>query len=144
MNQMARYDAAQEMSQKMTELAQLKSDFVSVVSHELRSPITSIIGSLRTAMRPEIDSDSETAHDLLGSAARQADRLRALIEDLLVSSRLDSDALPVRPEATRIGDILSELVVELPQAEGRLSTEIATDLPEVQVDPAHSGVSFAT
>ncbi len=137
MNQMARYDAAQETSQKMTELAQLKSDFVSVVSHELRSPITSIIGSLRTIMRPEIDASSETAADLLASAARQADRLRALIEDLLVTSRIDSDALPVRPEATDISMIIDEVAAELPQVEGRLAVEIAPDVPMVQVDPAH-------
>lgn len=137
MNQMARYDAAQEMSQKMAELAQLKSDFVSVVSHELRSPITSIIGSLRTLMRPEIDPDSETARELIATAVRQADRLRALIEDLLVASRLDSDALPVRPEATRVDDLVTELFADLPAAADRVSIQLDEDLPEVQVDPAH-------
>ena len=137
MNQMAKYDAAQEMSHKMTELAQLKSDFVSVVSHELRSPITSIIGSLRTFMRPEIEPDSETASDLIATAARQADRLRSLIEDLLVTSRLDSDALPVRPEATRIDGVIAEVMTDLPAAVDRTSTHLAADLPEIQVDPGH-------
>ena len=106
MNQMARYDAAQEMSQKMAELAQLKSDFVSVVSHELRSPITSIIGSLRTLMRPEIDPDSETARELIATAVRPGDRLPALTADLLVAPRPAPEPLPVcvagleaRPEA---------------------------------------------
>lgn len=137
MNQMARYDAAQEMSQKMAELAQLKSDFVSVVSHELRSPITSIIGSLRTLMRPDIELNSETARDLVATAARQADRLRALIEDLLVASRLDSDALPVRPEPTQIDSLMIELFVDHPAAASRVRRDIADGLPEVEVDPAH-------
>ena len=137
MNQMARYDAAQEMSHKMADLAQLKSDFVSVVSHELRSPITSIIGSLRTVMRPELDPDSETARDLLAGAARQADRLRALIEDLLVTSRLDSDALPVRPEPTRLEGLVSELLDDLASGPARIFMQVASDLPEVEVDPAH-------
>lgn len=137
MNQMARYDAAQEMSQKMAELAQLKSDFVAVVSHELRSPITSIIGSLRTLMRPELEPESQVARELLATAARQTDRLRALIEDLLVASRLDSNALPVRPEATRIDGLVTELLADLPAAAGRVSLQLTEDLPEVQVDPAH-------
>ncbi len=137
MNQMARYDAAQETSQKMAELAQLKSDFVSVVSHELRSPITSIIGSLRTLMRPEIDPDSETARELIATAVRQADRLRALIEDLLVTSRLDSDALPVRLEATRIDVLVAELFAEMPAGASRVSIRLEEGLPDVQVDPAH-------
>ncbi len=137
MNQMSRYDAAQEMSHKMADLAQLKSDFVSVVSHELRSPITSIIGSLRTVMRPELDADSETARDLLAGAARQADRLRALIEDLLVTSRLDSDALPVRPETTRLEGLVAELLDDLTPGPAQIVTQIAADLPAVEVDPDH-------
>lgn len=136
MNQMARFDAAQEMSQKMSELAQLKSDFVSVVSHELRSPITSIIGSLRTLMRPQLRLDSDTARELVATAARQADRLRALIEDLLVASRLDSDALPVRPQPTRIGELVDDLLSDLP-ASDRIVVHIDGELPVVDVDPDH-------
>ena len=137
MNQMDRFDAAQEMGQKMAELAQLKSDFVSVVSHELRSPLTTIIGSLRTLLRPGIRIEAETARDLIATAARQADRLHALIEDLLVASRLDSDALPVRPEPTGIGAVVEDLLSELPAAVGRVTAHIDSDVPEVVVDPAH-------
>jgi signal transduction histidine kinase len=137
MNQMARYDAAQEMGHKMAELAQLKSDFVSVVSHELRSPLTSIIGSLHTLKRPEMESDPGTTRELVDLAARQADRLRVLIEDLLVASRLDSHALPVRPEATRVDTLVVELLADLPSAQERVSLRVADDLPQAQVDPAH-------
>ena len=137
MNQMVKYDAAQEMGQKMAELAQLKSDFVSVVSHELRSPLTSIIGSLRTILRPDFDRGSDTASEFVTNAARQADRLRSLIEDLLVASRLDSDALPVRPEETDIQGVFEELVDELPTAADRVKISIDEEVPHVEVDPAH-------
>ena len=139
MNQMDRFDAAQELGQNMAELAQLKSDFVSVVSHELRSPLTTIIGSLRTLLRPGIAIDAETTNDLIETAARQADRLRELIEDLMVASRLDSDALPVRPEPTEVSSLIDDLLIELPSAAGRVTVRVDADLPEVEVDPAHLG-----
>ena len=82
----------------MAELAQMKTDFVSVVSHELRTPLTSIIGSLKTLQRPELAPSVPSARELVTTAERQAHRLRALIEDLLVVSRLDNRALPMRPE----------------------------------------------
>ncbi len=137
MTQMARYDAAQEMSQKMAEVAQMKSDFVSVVSHELRSPLTSIIGSLRTLLRPELNLESNAAGELIATAARQADRLRALIEDLLVASRLDSDALPVRPKPTSIAELIYELLDDVPTSAGRVTVQVPDDLPTVEVDPDH-------
>jgi two-component system sensor histidine kinase KdpD len=137
MNQMARYDAAREERQKMAEVAQLKSDFVSIVSHELRSPLTSIIGSLRTLLRPDLKLESAAATELIATAARQADRLRALIEDLLVASRIDSDALPVRPEATLIAPLVEELLDDLAAADDRVTKEIPIDLPDVQIDPDH-------
>lgn len=137
MNQMARYDAAKEMSQKMAEVAQMKSDFVSVVSHELRSPLTSIIGSLRTLLRPELNVESDAAGELIATAARQADRLRALIEDLLVASRLDSDALPVRSEPTAIAELIDELLDDVPASAERVTVRVPADLPTVEVDPDH-------
>ena len=137
MNQMDRYDTAQETGQKMAEIAQLKSDFVSVVSHELRSPLTSIIGSLHTLLRPELELDSDTGRELVETAARQADRLRTLIEDLLVASRLDSNALPIRPEPTAVADVFDDVLAELPAAAGRITADVEDDLPNVEADPAH-------
>lgn len=137
MNQMDRYDTAQETSLKMAELAQLKSDFVSVVSHELRSPLTSIIGSLHTLLRPDFDLRSSTGRELIDTAARQADRLRELIEDLLVASRLDSNALPVRPEPTEIRSLVEDVLSELPAGAGRITASVEEGMPEAQVDPAH-------
>jgi signal transduction histidine kinase len=139
MNQMDRFGAAQEMGQKMAELAQLKSDFVSVVSHELRSPLTTIIGSLRTVLRPGIEIGAQTANELTSTAARQADRLRELIEDLLVASRRDSNALPVRPEPTSVSELIDDLLIDLPAAVERVAVHVDSDVPEVNVDPAHLG-----
>jgi signal transduction histidine kinase len=137
LNQISRYEEATETGMKMAELAQLKTDFVSVVSHELRTPLTSIIGSLKTLQRPELAPAAPTARDLVSTAERQANRLRSLIEDLLVVSRLDNQALPVRPTPTSVVDVANEVTRDLPNARGVVEITAAGRIPLMEVDPDH-------
>lgn len=109
LSQIGRYEAQAEMTRRLEEVAQMKSDFVSTVSHELRSPLTSIIGSLDTVNRPELAPAEPTSQQLLLSARRQAGRLQRLIEDLLVVSRIDRGAIPVHAETVDIQEIFEEV-----------------------------------
>ncbi len=137
LNQMSRYEAVQEAGAKAAELAQLKTDFVSVVSHELRTPLTSIIGSLKTLARPELAPTHPNALELLATAEKQADRLRVLIEDLLVVSRLDNQALPVRSQHIDARPFLTDVVHSIPEAAHRVVVDVAPDLDEFESDPEH-------
>ncbi|MBT8249597.1 MAG: GAF domain-containing protein [Acidimicrobiia bacterium] len=105
-----RLEASHETGRKMSELAQMKSDFVSVVSHELRTPLTSVIGALSTMSRPELAPSNPTAASLLDSARSQAHRLKVLIEDLLTVSKIDNKALPQRSEVVEVQSFLSEML----------------------------------
>lgn len=109
LSQIGRYEQQAETTKRLEEVAQMKSDFVSTVSHELRSPLTSIIGSLDTVNRPELAPSEPTSQQLLLSARRQAGRLQRLIEDLLVVSRIDRGAIPVHPEAIEVKTIIDEV-----------------------------------
>lgn len=109
LSQIGRYEAQAEMTRRLEEVAQMKTDFVSTVSHELRSPLTSIIGSLDTVNRPELAPTEPTSQQLLISARRQAGRLQRLIEDLLVVSRIDRGAIPVHPEIVDIRSMFEEV-----------------------------------
>jgi two-component system phosphate regulon sensor histidine kinase PhoR len=71
-------------------LEQMRRDFVANVSHELRTPITSIKGFAETLLEPA-GHDAEEARRFLGIIARQADRLNAIIEDLLALARIEQD-----------------------------------------------------
>ena len=92
----------------------MKTDFVSVVSHELRTPLTSIIGSLDTVARPELTPETEAARNLLSTARRQAGRLQRLIEDLLIVSRLERNAVPIQLEPVRLLAFLTEVISDRP------------------------------
>ena len=109
LSQIGRYEAQAEMTRRLEEVAQMKTDFVSTVSHELRSPLTSIIGSLDTVNRPELAPTEPTSQQLLLSARRQAGRLQRLIDDLLVVSRIDRGAIPVHIEPVPIKEMLDEI-----------------------------------
>lgn len=136
LNQMARFEEARSMSDRMAELAQLKTDFVSVVSHELRTPLTSIIGAIGTLQRPELLPDDPRAQQLIEMAAKQANRLRTLIEDLLVMSRIEADSLPVRPERIDVAAFLIELIDALPNGES-VTFDPVSDVGYVRSDPDH-------
>ena len=137
LNQLARYEEAQETSQKAVELAQLKTDFVSVVSHELRTPLTAIIGSLSTLQRPQLAHPDSSAQQLIDTASRQANRLRSLIEDLLVVSRLDNKALPVRPELIHLQEFIEDTVAHIPDAAEVTYVQMGPGADSVETDPDH-------
>lgn len=136
LNQMARYELARSTSERMAELAELKTDFVSVVSHELRTPLTSIIGALTTLQRPELMPTDPRAVQLVDMAAKQSNRLRTLIEDLLVMSRIEAESLPVRPEEIELAPFIVELLGVLPGGEAVDHVPNET-IGRVVADPDH-------
>lgn len=136
LNQMARYEAARTTGERMAELAELKTDFVSVVSHELRTPLTSIIGALATLQRPELMPEDPRAIQLVDMAAKQSNRLRTLIEDLLVMSRIEADSLPVRPEYIELEPFIAELLEALQGGE-TISHTPSVGVEKVVADPDH-------
>lgn len=138
LSQIGRYQAAAEMSRRLQEVARMKTDFVSVVSHELRTPLTSIIGSLDTVARPELAPESKVARELLGSARRQAGRLQRLIEDLLMVSRLEREAVPLNIGPVAIAEVIDDVRRLVPGVEP-LTVEIGSIDLAVNADHDHLG-----
>lgn len=75
---------------RLQRLENIRRDFVANVSHELKTPITAIKGSVETLMDGAVN-DKESSERFLGIIARQSDRLNAIIEDLLSLSRIEQD-----------------------------------------------------
>ncbi len=75
---------------RLQRLENIRRDFVANVSHELKTPITAIKGSVETLIDGAVD-DKESAQRFLDIIARQSDRLNAIIEDLLSLSRIEQD-----------------------------------------------------
>ncbi|MEP7059994.1 MAG: ATP-binding protein [Actinomycetota bacterium] len=124
--------------EQMTDLARAKDDFVAVVSHELRTPLTSIQGYVKTMLQLAEDLPADQRRTFLEAADRQSDRLRRLIEQLLVVARLESDVEPVALSLVSIPRLASDVVDELrPHAHGHVfDLRSPADLPSVHTDEA--------
>jgi signal transduction histidine kinase len=108
--QLRRQQEAEELTQRLREVAEMKTDFVSVVSHELRTPLTSIRGALDTLVRPGLIEENTVVSELIGTARRQSTRLERLIDDLLVSSRLDRGTMRSTLRPVSVADVVNEVV----------------------------------
>lgn len=94
---------------RFREEEEIKSTFTSIISHELKTPVALIKGYAQTLARPDADWDAETARTSLQVIEEEADRLEALINNLLDVSRiqasglrLDLDEVDVQALATRV------------------------------------------
>jgi PAS domain S-box-containing protein len=90
-------------------LDRMKDEFVGTVSHELRTPLTAIKGFIELVLDGDAGSVPETQREFLEVAARNADRLGALINDILDVSRIESQRLEIRTEPTDLGAVLEEV-----------------------------------
>jgi len=82
---------------KFREAEEVKSTFISIISHELRTPVALIKGYAGTLRREDAEWDREVIADSLKVIEEETDRLAALIDDLLDASRLQAGALSLSP-----------------------------------------------
>jgi len=95
---------------RLRKLEEARKEFVANVSHELKTPITSIKGFLETLMEGGALEDRESAQRFLGIIARQSDRLAAIIEDLLYLSRLEHEEKQVLLHRVDLGAVAERCV----------------------------------
>jgi two-component system phosphate regulon sensor histidine kinase PhoR len=118
-------------------LDQVRRDFVANASHELRTPLTSIKGFVE-ALEDGAVADPPTAQRFLGKIRAHADRMAALVADLLELSRLESGERPPRWEPVAPAALVEEVVASFAGAAQRKDTALVdagSATPEVVSDP---------
>jgi len=91
---------------------------VANASHELRTPLTSIRGFVE-ALEDGAKDQPGTAERFLGKIRTHADRMAALVEDLLELSRLESGARAPEPDETRPGEVVADVVASFAEQAAR-------------------------
>jgi signal transduction histidine kinase len=117
--------------------AETKSRFLANMSHELRTPLNAIIGFTRIVSRNSGELPAKQVENL-SKILVSAERLLALIDEILELSRIEAAEAPVEVESTDIAELLNEVADSLePLVDGpkvQLRVNVADDLPIVVTD----------
>lgn len=117
--------------QKLRELDQLKTEFVNTVSHELKTPLTAILGGLEIIC----DDNKGGPNELLEIVRDSALRLRDLIFDLLNLSKLESLKAQVKPTPCELRPIMENVKRMLPKHPlHNIEIDVPENLPPVLLD----------
>jgi two-component system sensor histidine kinase KdpD len=132
-----RLNLAGEMDQArlVAETDKLRSALFTSISHDLRTPLASILGSatsLRHYRGQLKDVDQEA---LLATIQEEAERLNHFIANLLDMTRLESGALTPRLEAVDVADVVGSVLRRPALAQHRVSLALQEGLPPVRADP---------
>jgi signal transduction histidine kinase len=123
-----------QLHEELIQLDQLKLNFVTIASHELRTPATSVYGVLKTLSERGPELNEELREELLRVGVEQGERLRRLLEELLDLSRLDARAISVEPRPVVLKTALADVVQGALSASDVVELDIPDDLAAV-VDP---------
>ncbi|HUF17985.1 MAG TPA: ATP-binding protein [Thermoanaerobaculia bacterium] len=104
------YTEQVEARRKVEDLSRLKDEFLSIASHELRTPVTSIKGYTQLARTLIHENDLKTSEEYLEVALDQIDRMSRLILELLDVSRIETGRLEIRREEMRWSDFVRDVV----------------------------------
>ena len=117
------------------EVDRMKTEFVSLVSHELRTPLTSIKGFTEMVLDGDAGEVNEEVAEYLGIVHSNAERLVALVNDLLDLSRIESGRIQIKAEPVDLGAVVENVIVTLRQKIAEKGQRLGVD-----VDPAATAV----
>ncbi len=118
------------------EAEELKSTFISVVSHELKTPIALIKGYVSTLRRDDANWDPHVVDESLRVIEEEADHLGVMIEDLLDASRLQANSMSLKKSEVFLPELIARLRIrfQTQTSEHRLVASFPPDFPVVSAD----------
>jgi signal transduction histidine kinase len=122
-----------------------RSDLISTVSHEIRSPLTSVKGFTRTLLAKWERFTDDQKRQMLAVVNEDADRVTRLLGELLDVSRIDAGRLRLGRELVDLGGIAREAAdrVAANGAHPQVTVDLPGDLPQVYADPDKMRQVFA-
>ena len=122
------------------EVERMKTDFIHLVSHEFRTPLSSIKGYVEMLLDGDAGELQGEQREFLETVQRNTDLLALLVNDLLEVSRLEAGALKLNTRQVDVAQVISEVTGKLrPQfieRSQKLNISVAAELPTVQADQA--------
>jgi len=123
----------QRANEELAKLDQMKTDLLSNVSHELRSPLVCIRGYVEMMQQELLGPISQTQHDKLQIVLRNTDRMVGLIEGLLDSARLSQGMIEMDRGPVRLQAIVTNALEEIGPLARKRHVDLALDMPKATV-----------
>ncbi len=127
------------LARRLKEVDQMKDEFISMASHELRAPITAVRGYLSMILDGSVGPISESSKKILEVVADSSKRLADLVEDLLEVSRIEQGRMKLTLAPIDVQEIISASIAELAVSAKEKGLEIKEqkwvgDLPNISAD----------
>lgn len=128
------YIKLEKNNKELQELNDFRSNMIDTVSHEFRTPLTSIQGYTSRLLRQDITIDEETKQKSLKIIKKQSERLSRMIEDLLVIPDIERDNLRVNMQPINIYKAIEESLLLVKNTDKTIINQTDENLPEIFAD----------
>jgi signal transduction histidine kinase len=130
------YEAEHNTVEELRRLSALRADFVSLVSHELRAPMASVVGSAQTLRQRWRELNPDQRESFLALIGSETERLAVLVGDVLDTSRIEAGTFSYRFDDVDLGALVRDSVAgaTLAQDEVRVTADVRGELPRVRGD----------
>jgi two-component system, OmpR family, sensor histidine kinase KdpD len=112
-----------------------RTALLAAVGHDLRTPLAGIKASVSTLRQTDVRWSEQERSELLEAIEESADRLDAIIENLLDASRLEAGALTVQTVPVALDEVIGAALLAVPGAREAVAVDVPEDLPLVLADP---------
>jgi len=125
--------------ERLAEANRMKSEFVSIVSHQLRSPLSNLKWVIELLMSGRISSVSEKQTEYFRILKENSERMKELVSDLLTVSRIEQGKLSLKKERISLQGLIEKVIKEVEIFSKASNVEISFDseenLPQIIIDP---------
>ena len=126
--------------ERLAEVSRTKSEFISVVSHQLRAPLSNLKWAIELLMSGRLGKIEEKQTGYFKILKENAERMEKLVSDLLIVSRLETATLPLKKEEISLEELIEKLISEFQPFAWASNVEIEfqsqKNLPKILADPS--------
>jgi len=126
--------------EKLAEISRMKSEFIGVVTHQLRSPLTNLKWTIEFLTSKDFNGDSVRREEYYSNLKENTRRMVELTDNLLLVSKIEQGAVPFSKKEVSLADIINDLILEFRSfAEAsnvKINFDCQKNMPFAYIDPS--------